>query len=299
MKRILLLASVALVSLAGCNIHDDTDDCPGGVSIGIYVEKFQSEEGKTIPENSEALFKTRISELIYYLYRGGELAESGTIDFSGAGGQTYTFTRNSLREGDYTLVLYANTADNRPASRALPGWTLSYPGYERTKDYFSDRFGFKVEYNKQSEYVTQLKRVQDIVRFNFLNLPSYITRIEVELDKLSSRSHIDGTYTNEYKFEMALSGDDLQTNADGDLIVPVMTFPTLRDEASSWTVRLYRDGQSEPFYNDVVLADLHALRNQLLDLVMDTGAGGEFSFYVNLDAKWDGSHVVGGPVVNL
>ena len=290
-----------LFVLTACNIKDDLDDCPGGdTRIHVYVEKFQHEDGKGIPENSEAKFNTRIDVVNFYLYKGGDIVDQGTLDAAGITTQTHTFDFPELSYGDYTLVLLGNTEGNMP-TRSIPDMDLVYPGYAATHDYFRDSFEFTVKDREDHAYVTQLKRVQGVVRFTFLNLPAYITGIDVSLDELSSHSHRDGSYTDEYTLNRFLPHDDLERDESNTFSFSVMAYPTLKGELGSWRVKLYRNGSAEPYYDQIVLTDLRLLRNQLLDLVMDFGQGAgpqDFNFYIDLNTRWDGWHEVGGPVIN-
>lgn len=299
MKKILLLSAVLLWGFTACDIKDDLDDCPGGETrIQVYVEKFQHEEGRSIPENSEAQFNTRIARMHFYLYKGDELQEQGVLDMTNVSAQTYTFTYPALSYGDYTLVLLGNTENNMP-SRAIPDMDLVYPGYAVTEDYFRDSFEFTVGDREGHAYVTQLKRVQGVVRFTFLNMPAYITGVDVSLDELSSHSHRNGSYTDEYTFNRFQPESALERDENNAHSFSVLTFPTLENERTSWRVKLYRDGSEEPYFDQVILTDLQALRNQLLDLVMDFGQlgdAGSFRYYVNLDGQWDGWHDVKVPV---
>ena len=299
MKKILLISLSLLVMFTACDIKEDRDDCPGGETrIQVYVEKFQHEEGRSIPENSEAQFNTRIHSIYYYLYKGDDLQEQGVLDATDISAQTYTFTYPSLSYGDYTLVLLGNTENNMP-SRSIPEMDLVYPGYAVTEDYFRDSFDFTVSDPDGHAYVTQLQRVQGVVRFTFLNMPAHITGIDVSLDELSSHSFRDGSYTDEYTFSRYLPQSDLVRDENNVVSFSVLTFPTLEDERTSWRVKLYRDGSEQPYFDRVVLTDLQALRNQLLDLVMDFGElgdGGSFRYYVNLDGLWDGWHDIKVPV---
>ena len=298
MKKILLLSAVILWGFTACDIKEDQDDCPGGETrIQVYVEKFQHEEGLTIPQNSEAQFNTRIGTMNFYLYKDGNLVEEGVIDATSISAQTYTFDYPALSYGDYTLVLLGNTENNMP-SRSIPAMALVYPGYADTEDYFRDSFEFTVSDRQEHHYITQLKRVHGVVRFTFLNMPAYITGIDVSLDHLSSQNHRNGSYTDEYTFNRYQPESALERDENNAHSFSVLTFPTLSGEETSWRVKLYRDGSQTPYYDRIVLGELEVVRNQLLDLVMDFGGGegGGFNFYIDLDKQWDGWHDVKVPV---
>lgn len=298
MKKILLLSAVLLWGFTACNIKEDQDDCPGGETrIQVYVEKFQHEEGLSIPQNSEAQFNTRIGVMNFYLYKDGEMVEEGVIDATSISAQTYTFDYPSLEYGDYSLLLLGNTENNMP-SRSIPDMELVYPGYATTEDYFRDFFEFTVADRQEHNYVTQLKRVQGVVRFTFLNVPDYITGIDVSLDKLSSHSHRNGSYTDEYTLsrfqqESVLTRDENNTHS-----FSVMTFPTLPGEQTSWRLKLYRDGSELPYYDQIAATELDVLRNQLLNLGMNFGLGEPdgFNFFIDMDTQWDGSNGVDIPI---
>lgn len=305
MKKIVILLAACFYTLTGCNsvkTGASTELCPGGeCRIQVYVERFQSQAGLSIPENSETQFNTRIQTLWYYLYKNGSLYQSGEIPgVTEVTAQTYLFTRADLSQGRYELVLLANTQDNMPQMRDARSTELTYPGYDRTADYFIDRFEFMVNDAENHDYITQLKRVQGIVRFNFLNLPAEATTVEVELDELTSRSYLDGGYAGEYLFTRQLPAAELQAAANDTFTSAVMTFPTMTGEQTAWVVRLYRDGETTPYHNEVVRTDLQVVRNQLLDLTMDFGTGdgtGDFSFSVGLDNEWDSWHELVGAVL--
>ena len=311
MKKIVLTTLSLLFMLTACNVKEDLDDCPGGETrIQVYVEKFQSEEDGSMPANSEAQFNTRINDLTFYLYKGDDLVEQGELDVTGVTAQTYSFAYPSLSYGDYTLVLLGNTSNNRPALRSIPDTDLVYPGYAKTEDYFRDSFDFTVEDKEVHTYTTQLKRVQGLVRFNFLNLPDYVTAIDVTLDELSSHSHRDGSYTDEYTFSRHLAESVLVRDAENAHSFTVMTYPTLDGEKSSWRVKVYRDGSDVPYYDRIVMTDLHVLRNQLLDLTVEFPDDPDdpdptpdpdpdpedINFYVGLNNEWDGQNLVEVPV---
>lgn len=302
MKKILLTALSLLFVLTACDIKEDREDCPGGETrIQVYVEKFQSVEGASIPNNSEAQFNTHIEVMNFYLYKDDDLVEQGQLDMSTHNAQTYSFVYPALSYGDYTLVLLGNTTDNMPETRSVPDMDLVYPGYAKTDDYFRNSFEFTVEDREDHTYVTQLQRVQGIARFTFLNMPDYITGIDVALDELSSHSHRNGSYTDKYTLNRYLPYEDLERDESNTFTFSVMAYPTLSDEKTSWRVKLYRDDSEIPYYDQIVLTDLHLLRNQLLDLVMDFGQGsgtGEFRFYINLNGQWDGWHNVNGSLLN-
>lgn len=305
MKKIVILLAACFYTLTGCNsvkTGADTELCPGGeCRIQVYVEKFQSQAGLSIPENSEAQFNTRIQTLSYYLYRDGSLYQSGEIPgVASITAQTYLFSRADMLPGRYELVLLGNTHDNMPQMRDAGSAELTYPGYDRTADYFMDRFEFTVSDAENHEYITQLKRVHGFVRFNFLNLPADATSVEVQLDELTSHSYINGTYDGDYLFTRLLPATELQSTATNTFTSSVMTFPTMAGQQTSWRVRLYRDGETTPYYDNLIRNDLQVVRNQLLDLTMDFGTGdgtGDFTFSVGLDSEWDSWHELVGAVL--
>lgn len=288
MKAKALGILLALFTLVGC-VKEDLDPCPvGNVKMNVYAEKFQNTSENAM-DNTEGRFADRIRHLRYFLYQEGKLKEKGVVsNLSAVNGAFYTLNWQNLDFGDYQLVVVGNstadalTGDESSADNLL----LTYPGADLTEDYFSAVFPFKVDCDCTTEYNVGLSRVQGVVRYTFKNIPADLTDIEVGMTGITNLKHITGNYegagTATHHYSVVPVG------AVTDPHFSIGTFPTLPDKKAVFSMKLYRNHETTPYYDQVVTDTLQIRRNQLLDIVT-TFSDGKISFEVKMDASWNGS----------
>lgn len=289
MKMKVLGILVMLLTLAGC-IKEDLDPCPvGNVKIKVYAEKFQG----TTPKGQsarETVFKERIKHLRYFLYKGDQLKEKGIVpDLSETQGAYYLFERPNLEFGKYTLVLVCNSTQTALTGdpEKMDNLLVTYPGCDDTEDYFFVVFPFTVDCDCETEFETDLYRMHGVIRYSFVNMPADVTGVELTIQNVCHKKFISGDYSEGIdvvkKYEWPTS-----VELDGKQQFVMGVFPTLPGSQSVYRLKLYKEGEELPFYDNVVLDNLNVMRNQLLD-VKATFSDGSMHFDVILDSTWDGS----------
>lgn len=289
MKAKVLGILLALFTLAGC-IKEDLDPCPvGNVKINVYAEKFQNPSEEPMA-STESDFKGRISHLRYFLYKGKELKEEGIVtDFSRVNGAFYTFDRFGLDFGDYTLVLVGNSTQTALSGNPskMDNLLITYPGPDLTKDYFSAVFPFTVDCDCTTEFNVGMSRMHGVVRYIFENMPEDVTAIEVTMKNVGVKKWIHGDYAEKTDIVKTYVPATLQSRAAKQQWV-MGTFPTAAGEKSVYSVKVYRQHSSLPFYEGVVSEQLEVKRNQLLD-IKAVFNDGTLRFDISIDHTWDGT----------
>lgn len=293
MKTIALLF-ISLLLCTGC-IRETLEECPvGGVKIQVYVEKFQ-----TVTHNyrtdMEPSFQTRIKDIHYLLFKENVLIEEGRIDDCSPFSEPfYTFQRGDLEFGEYCLALVSNckafVGGNTPDDLFL-----TYAGVDNKEDHFATCFPFTVNCDCQVDYNVYLERTHGVVRFTFSDIPEYMSEIEMTMTNLGNKKAIAGAYSGQTEVTKRIPvGSFFRTeNPDNTLTVVMGTFPTATDKRSAYRLRLYKNGEEDPWYNETVTDTLNVRRNQLLD-ISTRFKGGIPSFQVLIDTAWDGSIQGGG-----
>lgn len=287
--RTIILLCVSILLYTGC-IHETLDECPvGDVKIKVYVEKFQAVT-HNYRTDMEDLFNTRIKDIHYFLFKERALIEEGRIeDFSLYSGPYYTFERKGLEFGDYCLALVSNCSAYVGGSTPAELF-FTYAGVDNKEDYFAVCFPFTVECDCQSEYNVYMERVHGVIRYIFSNVPEYLSEIEMTMTNVGNKKTIDGDYSGQIAVTKRLPMKQLTqaTNANEDITVVLGTFPTVTGLRSAYQLRLYKNGEEEPWYNETVTDTLTVRRNQPLD-IFTRFTGDIPSFEVLVNTAWDGS----------
>ena len=108
--------------MASCIKHDLPPCENGDVTIRLFVERFEDEAAFTradISATSEKVFSDRIHRLDYYLYKDGELIESGPVkeDVGRINGDAYAMyllcvtVQSSPPTSDHNAPLRKNTKE--------------------------------------------------------------------------------------------------------------------------------------------------------------------------------------------
>lgn len=294
--KLILFLSVLLFSAC---IRESLDPCPvGDVKIKIYVEKFQSVT-HNYQVDMEASFNTRIKDIHYFLFKDNALLEEGRIsDNSPYTAPAYIFEREGLEFGDYCLAVVSNCSayvgGNAPSELFF-----TYAGVDNTEDYFATIFPFTVNCDCQTEYNTYLERTHGVIRYTFKNVPQYMTEIEMTMTNLADKKMINGDYSGQIEVvkRIPIETRTQAANADDDIIVVIGTFPTTIGKRSAYKLRLYKNNEKEPWYNETVTDTLTVRRNQLLDIAT-LFTGDTPSFEVLINTSWGGSTSGGNTDIN-
>lgn len=287
--RTISLFFITILLFTGC-IHETLDECPvGDVKIHVYVEKFKAVT-HNYPADMEAAFNTRIKDIHYLLFKDNALQEEGRLeDLSSFSGNSYTFERMGLDFGDYCLVLVSNCAafagGNSPSELYL-----NYAGIDNREDYFAVCYPFTVDCNCETEYNVYLERTHGVIRYTFNNIPAEIIGIEMTMTNVGTRKAIDGDYSGQVEVTKLIPVGTLPRAADAnsDITVVIGTFPTTAGMRSAYRLRLFKDGEETPWYNETVTDTLTVRRNQHLDIITRF-SGLTPSFEVVINTSWDGS----------
>lgn len=287
--RTIILLCVSILLYTGC-IHETLDECPvGDVKIKVYVEKFQAVT-HNYRTDMEDLFNTRIKDIHYFLFKEQALIEEGRIeDFSLYSGPYYTFERKGLEFGDYCLALVSNCSAYVGGSTPAELF-FTYAGVDNKEDYFAVCFPFTVECDCQSEYNVYMERVHGVIRYIFSNVPEYLTEMEMTMTNVGNKKSIDGDYSGQIAVTKRFPIRQLTraANANEDITVVLGTFPTATGLRSAYQLRLYKNGEEEPWYNETVTDTLTVRRNHPLD-IFTRFTGDIPSFEVLVNTAWDGS----------
>lgn len=285
--KLILFLSVLLFSAC---IRETLDPCPvGDVKIKIYVEKFQSVT-HNYQMDMEASFNTRIKDMHYFLFKDNALLEENRIsDSSPYTTPAYTFERQGLEFGDYCLVVVSNCSayvgGNTPSEIFF-----TYAGVDNKEDYFATCFPFTVDCDCQTEYNTYLERVHGVIRYTFENVPEHMTGIEMTMTNLGDKKMIDGDYSGRMEMVKRIPvGTQTRAGKDGNMTVVIGTFPTTTGERSAYKLRLYKNNEDKPWYDETVTDTLTVRRNQLLDIATRF-TGDTPSFEVLINTSWGGSN---------
>lgn len=293
-----LLLFLSLLLFAGC-IHETLEPCPmGDVKVNIYVEKFQAVT-HNYDTDMEAAFNSRIGDIHYFLFKNNDLVEEGRIaDTSPYTSPSYTFQRQGLEFGDYCLAIVSNcSADiggNAPADLFF-----TYAGVDNTEDYFAVCFPFTVDCDCQTEYDTYMERTHGVVRYTFSNVPRNVSEIEMTMTNVGNRKQIVGDYSGQMEAtkRIPMSAATRAVSEDNEITVMLGMFPTTAGTHSAYRLRLYKNGEKEPWYDSTVTDTLTVRRNRLLNI--DTRfTESTPSFEVSVNTTWDGSISGGGTDVN-
>lgn len=294
--KLLLLLSIIL--FAGC-IRETLDPCPtGDVKVNVYVEKFQAAT-HDYGTDMEASFNTRIQDIHYFLYKDNALIEEGRItDCTPFVAPPYAFERKGLDFGDYSLILVSNYS--APIGGNAPTeLVFNYGGVDNKEDHFAVYFPFRVDCDCESEYNTYMERAHGVIRYTFHDIPQELSGIEITMTNVGNKKMIAGEYSGQtevVKF-IPVTPQTRANNAEEPLTVVLGTFPTAAGSQSAYHIRLFKNGEDEPYYNETVTDKLTIQRNQLLDIV--TRFMGDIpSFEIRLDTAWDGSNSGGNTDIN-
>lgn len=294
--KFLLLLSIIL--FAGC-IRETLDPCPtGDIKVNIYVEKFQAVT-HDYGTDMEASFNTRIKDVHYCLFKDNALIEEGRImDCTAFVAPPYTFERKGLDFGDYCLILVSNCSafigGNAPTDLFF-----NYGGVNNKEDHFAVCFPFRIDCDCQSEYNAYMERAHGVIRYTFSDIPADLSGIEITITNVGNKKIIDGEYTGQIevvKF-IPVTPNTRANNKENSLTAVLGTFPTATGLQSAYRIRLFKNGENEPYYNETVTDKLTIQRNQLLD-IMTRFTGDIPSFEIRLDTKWDGSNSGGNTDIN-
>ncbi len=288
MKTILLLFTPILL-FSGC-IRETLDQCPkGDIEINVYVEKFQAVT-HNYRTDMETSFNTRIKDIHYLLFKEQTLIEEGRIeDCSPYSNPSYVFQRKGLEFGNYCLALISNCSATIQGSAPTELFFV-YAGVNNDEDHFTACFPFTVNCDCKSEYNIYMERTHGVIRYTFHNIPEHTNGIEMTMTNVGNKKVIEGGYLENIDVTKRISIDQLNraTKADNDISVVIGTFPTVTGMHSAYQLRLYKNGQETPWYNETVTDTLTVRRNQLLDI--STRFTGDIpSFEVLINTAWDGS----------
>lgn len=284
-----LILFLSILLFAGC-IHETLDPCPAGdVKINIYVEKFQAIT-HNYQTDMEPSFNTRIKDIHYFLFKDNVLLEEGRIpDCSPYTASSYVFQRDGLEFGDYCLAVVSNCSayvgGNTPSDLFL-----TYAGVDNKEDYFATCFPFTVDCDCQSEYNIYMERTHGVIRYTFHNIPDYMSEIEMTMTNLGNKKMIDGDYSGQMEVTKRIPVKSLKrSEAGNDITVVLGTFPTAKGTRSAYKLRLYKNGEEEPWYNETVTDTLTVRRNQLLDIAARFTEA-TLSFEVLINTAWEGTN---------
>jgi hypothetical protein len=295
-----LSALALIVLLATSCIRQGEDPCPTGAArLHLYVEKFRNRSQDPLSDR-EPVFSARVGHLRYYLYHEEELRHPERIVdlFPDETSPCYDIDLTGLDYGDYRIVIVANST--RAALGGDPvsahNLVITYPGVADTEDFFTAVFDFRVSEEAVRDYEIGLLRTQGVVRYTFRNMPQDVSAFEIVMENVATQKWVTGDYMLPYQ---ALRRYDLvvpltRQSAAGDTEAYVIgTFPTLADEHTTYTLRLYAGGEQTPFRTQRIVDNLRVERNQLLDITTIFNQG-DISFLINVDSDWDGSTPGGG-----
>ena len=290
--KILLFLSVLL--FAGC-IRETLDPCPtGDVKVNIYVEKFQAVT-HNYQTDMEASFNTRIQDIHYFLFKEDALIEEGRItDCSPYVAGPYTFERRGLDFGNYCLAVVGNCSAYVGGTKTSDLF-FTYAGVDNKEDYFSVCFPFTVDCDCESEYNTYMERAHGVIRYTFNNIPQDISGIEVTMTNVADKKMIDGDYSGQIAVtkRVPIEEQARAEQAKKDLALILGTFPTSVGTRSAYQLRLYKNGEEQPWYDKTVTDTLTVQRNQLLEVAANF-IGDVPNFKVLINTAWDGSNWGGG-----
>lgn len=294
--KVLLFLSILM--FAGC-ISETLDPCPtGDVKINIYVEKFQAVT-HDFRKDMEVSFNTRIKDIHYFLFKDNALLDEGRIsDCTPYVASPYTFEREGLEFGDYCLALVSNCSAY-VGGQAPTDLFFTYAGIDNKEDYFAVCFPFRVDCNCQSEYNAFMERVHGVIRYTFSDVPDDISGMDVTMTNLGNKKLIDGDYSGQMEVTKHVPVGQLTRTdkADNDITVVLGTFPTTSGMRSAYRLKLYRNGELQPSYDETVTDTLTVRRNQFLDIA--TRFTGDIpSFEVRINTAWDGSNSGGETDIN-
>ena len=247
----------------------------------------------------EVSFNTRIKDIHYFLFKDNALAEEGRIpDCTTYVASPYTFQRKGLAFGDYCLALVSNCSAY-VGGNAPTDLFFTYAGVENKEDYFAVCFPFRVDCDCQSEYNAYMERAHGVIRYTFSDIPEDLTGIEMTMTNLGNKKVIDGDYSGQMEVTKFIPIEKLMraANEDEDISVVLGTFPTTVGMRSVYRLSLYRNGETEPSYNETVTDTLTIRRNQLLDI--STRFTGDIpSFEIRVNTTWDGTNSGGETDIN-
>lgn len=294
-----ILSILSLFLLSGC-IHETLDPCPAGdVKINIYVEKFQAVT-HNYQADMEAAFNTRINDIHYFLFKDDALMEEGRIsDCSQYTSPPYTFERTGLEFGDYCLAIVSNCSAY-VGGQSASDLFFTYAGADNKEDYFAVCFPFRVDCDCLTEHNAYMERAHGVIRYTFSDIPQDMSGIEVTMTNVADKKMVDGDYSGQIEVTKRIpvgSATRSEANADGKLTFVLGTFPTTTGMRSAYRLRLYRNGEDQPWYNATVTDTLTVRRNQLLDIAGKFN-GDTPSFEVLINTNWDGTNWGGGSEIN-
>lgn len=293
----ILLLGLFSILFSSC-IKDGEIPCPEEkVTFLFYAEKFQNKSQIAL-DDREDKFCDRIQHVRYYLYKDNVLIEEKEVNkFNDTQASCFTLEYTGLVPGSYELIAVGNST--RTALGGDPvkasNLVLTYPGYADTEDYFYSVFPFTVKAEEVKTYEVGLSRAHGVVRYRFINLPDDVAGIGVMVKNVGTEKWITGDFTNAFEAGYQYAINKIATrqeviDLDNDYIIG--TFPSPTDENSSFHLSLFRDGQQEPYFSQMIADTLAVTRNQLIDIIT-TFNGDEVNFEVVLDNVWDGSHLGG------
>lgn len=274
-----------LLAFTSC-VKENLDPCPdrGNLSVKIYAEKFLVSPPYG-PESLESRIGDRITRLDWYLYKDETLYDKGSFDeISSSADSSILFAKQQLPYGSYTLVLTGNLPSEQ-TSVGPDGFFLTYPGSEKTDDYFTAVVPMTVDCNCTRSYTAVMQRVHGVIRFVFENLPERADRIETTLDNLSGRMSVSGRYDTPISETRSFGAAQIRETA-GTTIVGA--FPTIDGSRTNWTVRLYEEGAQTPFLEKTAEEDFALERNRLVELAVDFSGMENAHFTVTVDPEWNG-----------
>lgn len=273
---ILLLAGF----LSGC-IKEDLKECPpesGNLKINIYAEKFQTTSENPLQDTEEKLNR-RISSMFLQLSRNDTIVETQTPDIRNNSTDAYLFESKELPLGRYSLRIVAN----KPSSG---DFTITYPGADQTQDYFAVTFPFELDCNCTTELSTKLQRLQGVVLCRLNNLPATTSEIEISLKGITKNWLLKDK--NVYSDTMTVTRRiNLTGNpAEDSISMTLGTFPTPEGQKATYTIRLFRKGESQPFFTRTADQQIEVKRNQLTELLCDF-SNNSFNFEIRIDSRWE------------
>lgn len=294
-----LFCAIAGLMASSC-IEESLDSCPdegGKVEVLLSVEKFRTQPPYG-PDDLEPRFADRIHSLGYLLYADGQLLERGTLaDAAATEGGQYVFRHDPLPFGRYRLAFVANTAPEMMEGRPErpEAYYIVYQGEGKGDDHFLAELPFEVACPISNDFESVLRRVHGVVRFDFENIPSEITAVEVTLDNVGARVPLSGAPDQSREVTKRVPAAQIGAGA-----FTLGVFPTLAGTSTSLRLRLYGADAAKPFYEKLVTDTLHVVANQLLNVsIRFEPFTGEVRFTVDVDTAWDGSLEGGGGEVSV
>ena len=274
--------------LSGC-WHEDLSDCwKGDVVLSVTAERF----GELPDGPSEPELGTKVKTLQYYLFnKNDQIVNTGYIDGSSFEGSHYDLRFSDLAFGDYVLALTANSDMLIKNPNSWKAIKLFFPENSKA-DYFTTLYTFTLDCECGYADIVKLYRSKGVVQVRLEDLPSNITRAQVDVGPVSSVCLPDTTYQGSMNVcsETSIISDN---HTDGVVLLNLDAFPLSIGNNTEVVLTLYMKGSQgdEIIALHCTLTDqLKVLRNQLVGITVNFNHSITTTPSVNIviNPDWDG-----------